>query len=396
MEDEKTLIVRENLQNYLKDLRSQAENENETKSCNLGEAIFVEPRKGFYNGEYVDRLVVFLRGTGCMLAKETGGCTFCGFYNATNYGKKVMDEDYMNQIKSVINDKTVEFQKYPTICLYNDGSLLREDEISFTALLEIFGMLDQIDTVKKIVIESRICDITEEKLEQIREVTKKEFEIAVGFESANPAIRDLCINKSYSNESFEEVLRIAPIYKVSIIPLLIVKPPFLTEAEAIEDYINSLQYLEQFHVKRIDMELASVEKNTLVYDMWKNNMYQTPKLWSVIEILKRREQLGMKTPIYVSPDNYSVTALAHTSNCDDCNALIVLLFEKFNRYGNVSVFNEVHCHCKEDWLGLLEEKETKPLVERVDFVLNKLNTIKAEKEGKYYEDGFTLNGTLAY
>lgn len=395
MDDEKTLKVRENLQDYLIGLRNMAEHENDTKSCNLGEVIFVEPRKGFYNGEYVDRLVVFLRGTGCMLAKETGGCTFCGFYNATNYGKKVLDEDYINQIKSVINDQSIQFQKYPTICLYNDGSLLREDEISLNALLEIFKRLDNIDTVKKIVIEARICDITEEKLKSIRKVTKKEFEIAVGFESANPTIRDLCINKRYSNESFEEVLRIAKTYSVSIIPLLIVKPPFLTETEAIDDYINSLKYLEQFNVKRIDMELASVEKHTLVYDMWVNHMYQTPKLWSVIEILKRREQLGMKTPIYVSPDNYSVTALAHTSNCDDCNHKIVQLFEEFNRYGKASIFDDVHCHCKEEWLELLKEKETKSLVERVGYVLEKLNKIDIEKEGKNNENGFALNGTLA-
>lgn len=382
-EDVKTLKVKQNLEDYLKKLRSTAERENRAKRCNLDKTIFVEPRKGFLDGHYVDRLVLFLRGTGCMQAKETGGCTFCGFYNATNFGKKILDEDYIKQIACVVQDKAIQFSKYATICLYNDGSLLREDEISFSVVLEIFRKLNDIDTVKKIVIESRIDDIAEEKLKKIREVTQKDIEIAVGFESASPMIRDLCVHKSFSNKTFSKVLEVSKKYSISIIPLLILKPPFLTESESIEDYMNSLKFLEQFDIKRIDMELASVEKNTLVYDMWCNGMYQPPKLWTVIEILKRKEQLGLTIPIYISPANYSVSAVAKSSNCDDCTDYITQLFEEYNVYGKKSVFDNVHCHCRDEWLKLLQApKRMESLPDQVENVLKRLEEIQIEKRGK--------------
>ncbi|WP_291580201.1 hypothetical protein [Clostridium sp. UBA6640] len=102
-------------------------------------------------------------------------------------------------------------------------------------------------------------DITEEKLFRIRQATNTEFDIAVGFESANPLIRNLCINKSFENSVFEANCNIWKKYNINIIPLMMLKPPFLTEYEAIEDYIKSLEYLEQFNFKRIDMELPTVE-----------------------------------------------------------------------------------------------------------------------------------------
>lgn len=64
--------------------------------------------------------------------------------------------------------------------------------------------LNSIDSIEKIVIEAKVNDITEEKLKKIREVTDKAFEITVGFESANQKVRELCVNRPFTNESFEK------------------------------------------------------------------------------------------------------------------------------------------------------------------------------------------------
>lgn len=365
--------LREEIRMYLKSLRERSKQENKKETRMLEKVLFTEPRKGFFDNEYVERLVIFLRGTGCSFASKTGGCTFCGFYNATNFGLKIPDEKYIQQIKDVINDKQINFNDYKIICLYNDGSMLREEEISFKTLIEFIKILNEKENVKKIVIESRVEDITETKLAMIRAATNKEIEIAVGFESANPLIRDLCINKSFENSVFEENCDVAKKYNISIIPLLILKPPFLSEKEAIEDYINSLRYLEQFNFKRIDMELPTVEAYTLVYDLWIKNMYKPAKYWSAIEILKRKHGLGLKTPIYISPPNYSVSAEAKATNCDKCNASIYKAFEDYNRYGDISIFDEIECSCKAEWELLLNsEKYNEELPERIKKILNEL------------------------
>lgn len=362
--------TKEEMVNYIKHLRYLAKNEQLEGLNTFKEVIFTETREGFLDNQYVKRLVVFLRGTGCYLARETGGCTFCGFYNATNFGVKISDKDYILQIKDVIENEKVKFNQYPIICMYNDGSLLREEEISFETLIKIINILNEKDNLKKIVIEARMEDITEEKIFRMKEATNKEIEIAVGFESANPVIRDLCINKNFHNEIFESKVEIANKYNISIIPLLMLKPPFLSEYEAIEDYIESLVYLEQFRFKRIDMELPTVEKYTLVHELWKKDMYKPAKLWSVIKILRHKKRLGLKTPLYISPTNYSVPSESKASNCPKCDSLIYKLFEEYNKHGDIELFDSLNCTCKEDWIHLIENKKlNNDLSKRVNAIM---------------------------
>lgn len=373
--------IRDLVRSYMKSIRAKVNKNKKNEKNFLTDVISTEPRKGFLNGKYVDRLVIFMRGTGCSQVKEIGGCTFCGFYNATNLGEKINDKHYIEQIKSTINDDKIDFSKYKTVCLYNDGSLLSEEEMSFDVLINIIDILNNIKSVEKIVIESRVENITEEKLIKIRQATDKEFEIAVGFESANPLIRDLCVNKSFSSSTFEEKVKYCSTYNVNLIPLLMIKPPFLTEREAIEDLVNSLKYLEQFDIKRIDLELPTVEENTLTYDMWIRNMYKPIKLWSVIEILKRRDKLGLTIPVYISPMNYSVSAKAKASNCDCCDSTIIKLFEEFNQYGDASIFDKINCTCKLEWENLLKtnnryEELPEYIEETICGLMNDVNNLK--------------------
>jgi len=350
--------LKEKLQAYLLQIKKNKHLSVEKKSDlrMFQEVVGLEVRESYFHGEYVKRLVVFMRGTGCAHATETGGCTFCGFYNATNFGKRVSDEDYKLQIKKVIEFSEINFSEYPIICLYNDGSLLNTKEISFDAVAHIFKLLNHQESVKKIVIESRIEDITEEKLLKLKQITQKEIEIAVGFESANEMIRDLCINKSFSNIYFEKVHKIAISMGISIIPLLMIKPPYLTELEAIEDYVESLLYLEKLNFQRIDIELPTVEKDTLVHELWQRGMYTRLWFWSVIKILQLLQTAKFQTPLYISPPNYSVPSEVKTSNCVNCDDQIYQAIDQFNQKNDISIFDSIECTCKSIWKEQLQNE----------------------------------------
>lgn len=351
------ILLRQELREYLKKIRKSSEL-NYTKTRNkLDEVIFTEQRTGFIDGEPVERLVIFLRGTGCSLTTETGGCTFCGFYNATNFGEQISDEDYILQVQRILATKAVELQKSQIVCLYNDGSMLNEKEISLKALTGILGIISNFKHIKKVVLEARVEDISERKLKAIKEATDLQLEISVGFESANPMIRDLCINKSFDNAVFERNVALAKKNNISIVPLLMLKPPFLSEMEAINDYVESLQYLEQFNLNRIDMELPTIEKYTLMYELWKRNMYSPVKLWSVIEILKIKSELNLKTKLYISPTSYSVPSESRASNCTECDTAMFTNFGEYNINGDVNVFKQVHCQCKKGWKDLISSEK---------------------------------------
>lgn len=336
--------------------------------------IFTEVRQGYLDGQRVERLVLFLRGTGCSWAARTGGCTFCGFWSAANFGTRISARDYYLQVTKSISDPQLRFDEYPIICLYNDGSLLDDAEINSSALLRICQLLARRDHVKRIVIESKLYDLCEEKILWLAEaMNSKELEIAVGFESANDIVRDLCVNKSFSNEFFEAKCRMLKRHGVRLVPLIIVKPPFLTERQAIDDVVNSLQYLEQFELQRIDLELATVEAYTLMQDLWEEGLYSTLRLWSIVEILGRKSELSLKTPVFVSPPNYTVESLDRPRNCPHCTEEILSRINEYNDGLDVSFFDSLTCSCKQEWENLLrKDNGLEPLIDQVENIFREL------------------------
>lgn len=338
------------LENHMRLLRKRVyEEQKENKKRFDNQVVDVDKRKGMINGEEVDRIVFFLKGTGCSQIKRNGGCTCCGFYSISNLGCKIEDEYYVKKIDEIIDGTVVRLSDYKIVCLYNDGSLLNEEEFSFNVLLYMLSRLNDVDNIEKIVIEAKVNDITEEKLKAIKATIKKEFEITVGYESSNENVRQLCVNRPFSNKAFENKVELAKKYNIDLVPLLMVKPAFLTEREAVEDFVHSLVYLEKYKLKRIDMELPTVMRDTLNYELWKNHKYRPITFWSVIEILKERDSKKLITPLYISPMIYSVAAVDKAGNCNKCSSDIYALFSEYNKNGNVEIFNNLQCECKSKW-----------------------------------------------
>ncbi len=366
------------LENHMKKLRQRVYLEQRDNLHRFeNQIVSADKRKGMLQGEEVDRIVFFLRGTGCSQIKKNGGCTCCGFYSISNLGEKIDDKYYENKIDEIIADKEINLCDYKIVCLYNDGSLLNEEEFSFNVLIYMIKKLNEIQNIRKIVIEAKVRDITESKLKKIRECTDKDFEITIGYESSNEDVRQLCVNRPFSNIEFEHIVEITADNNIDLVPLLMVKPAFLTEKEAITDFIESLVYLEKFNLKRIDMELPTVMKDTLNYELWLVGKYVPVKFWSIISILKEREKKNLKTPLYISPMIYSVAAVDQAGNCQKCDKLIRNLFDVYNRTGQIDIFDNLDCECKEIWKREINtESSINDLGERVINIINQLENVE--------------------
>lgn len=362
------------IQNKIKSLRRLAEINREDFS--VDEPVFTEIRTAVLNGKLVSKLILFLRGTGCSSIQSNGGCTFCGFYSATNLGIKLTEKNFMNQFKAGLESNKSILDSLPIVSIYNDGSMLAENEIGFPVLLEMIGLLSTLPRLKRITIESRISDIQEEKLKRLRGSTNKEIEIAFGFESSNPTIRKLCVNKNFSNRILVEKIQLMQNHGIRPVALVMIKPPFLTEVEAIQDSIESLKFLEETFIERIDFELPTVEEFTLSHELWKSGIYKPIFFWSLLEVLRSREVLHLTKPVYISPPNYTVQSLAVSSNCEVCDPEFTDLFTKYNESNQVSVFSGVGCSCKEDWKERLipSPLEELPLVDRIEKMVHSIGT----------------------
>lgn len=365
--------VLDSIQTLARELRKQ--NGLQAESIDFTIPVGWEERIGHLDDEPVRRLIVFLRSTGCEWVEKTGGCTMCGFYCATAHGKEVSEEEYVAQFKYVMD--AVDLGEYPIVSIYNDGNIFNERETPLRAIERICDLIDGYKNIRKVVVESRIDYSPEERVKRVKEcLNGRLLELAFGFESADPQVMNLCINKGFSSNNFDAFFTRVNRAGVLAKPLLLVKPPFLTESESIEDLLKTIGYLAGKGIRYIDLEVMTVERNTVVHELWKRNLYRPPWLWSLVELLKRcRETYGDRVNLYVSPWTYSVESLDWARNCGHCDAEVIRCIEKYNAYFDTAVFDDLDCSCRRDeWRRAMDVLDGRTIPERIRDQLEQIRT----------------------
>ncbi|HII95780.1 MAG TPA: TIGR01210 family radical SAM protein, partial [Candidatus Methanofastidiosum sp.] len=124
---------------------------------------------------------------------------------------------------------------------------------------------------------------------------------------------------------------------------LMIKPPFLTEKEAIHDAINSAKSIENI-ADVISFNPMTVHKNTLVEYLWNKGEYSPPWGWSIIEILK--ETAKLRPDIICHPVAFGRSR--GPKNCKSCNREIEKRILEFSINNDVKIL-EYDCDCKKEW-----------------------------------------------
>lgn len=322
-------------------------------------------RIGHLNGKQVERFILHFRSNGCLWCKASGGCTMCGFWNETAQGYKVVTaEAFVNQFQNALH--RFDLQRYPILGLYNAGSFLQEEEIPFTAVETIFRLIaTHLPDLRQVTIESRVDYITEEKLRELQNILGNDIQLAIGmgFDSEDHIVRNLIINKGISKGELEQAIEITKRLKIHSIVYVLLKPPFLTEREAIEDAIRSTSYLSTVDPTEIHYETVTVEADTLVGQMYANDLYRPMWLWSIIEVLKRVHSFA--TP-YMTPLRYVARAMDVPHNCTLCTETVTKKI--YNRYcsdWDLAHFSDPDCPCRAEWLDTVRKEYPLSLRERV-------------------------------
>jgi len=250
--------------------------------------------------------------------------------------------------------------------LYNAGSFLQEQEIPFTAVERIFHLASRhLPDLRRVVIESRVEYITMEKLERLQNILGNNTELAIGmgFDSENEIVRNLIINKGVSKEGFERAIEITRQLDVQSIVYVLLKPPFLTEREAIEDAVESTRYVSGVGPTEIHYETVTVEADTLVDQLYTSGLYRPMWLWSIIEILKRVRSFAMP---YMTPLRYVAQAVDVPRNCPACTEMVTdRIYNRYCSDWDLAHFAGLDCPCRAEWLEAVREEPLLSLEERV-------------------------------
>ncbi len=327
------------LDSMLLSLRERAGRKNKGKSHSEPVACWLG--KDTLECKPIPALTIILSTVGCSFARS-GGCTMCGYINDASIEPPGADA-LVAQLKSG-------FKKAPlsdfVVKIFTSGSFFDMQEVGSAAQKQLLECLEQSENVRKVIVETRPEFVNRESLGRVREVFHKPFEIAMGLESANDTIRKFCINKRFTFDQFREASSIASGKDITVRAYLLLKPPFLSEGDALRDVIESISRAAHY-AGTISINPCNVQRGTLVEELYHGRGYRPPWLWSIIEALRSGKENNPDTTIISDP--VAAGTERGPYNCPECNKRAARVIEEFSVTQQRELLERFHCDCKHLW-----------------------------------------------
>jgi len=296
-------------------------------------------------------LTIILNTGGCRWARA-GGCTMCGYVAESVDGGTVTHEDLMAQVQYCL-DHEADRSDDPAdlVKIYTSGSFLDEREVpaeTRDAVAETFADRERmvLESLPDFVERERLADFTDRGLET---------DVAIGLETATDRVRHDCVNKYFDFADFEEACAEAKAAGAGVKAYLLMKPPFLTESEAIEDMKRSVRRCAEVDgCHTVSMNPTNVQSYTMVEELFRAGGYRPPWLWSVCAVL---EDTADADAIVVSdPVGHGSDRGPH--NCGDCDDRVQRAIKDFDLRQDPSVFEQVTCDCETTWEAVVEREKS--------------------------------------
>ncbi|MFA6473059.1 MAG: hypothetical protein WCU00_13590 [Candidatus Latescibacterota bacterium] len=326
-------------------------------------------RTGYIDGSPVDRLVITLRSPGCSWVSRGGGCAMCGHYAGTTRGEMPTVEEFLAQFREEVS--LYDLRRIGIISLYNSGSVLNPRELPHEALLSILREIRDFPSIRKVILETRAEYVSEKLIGDITSAlgSGKSLSIAIGLETSDDEIRNLCLNKGCSLDDIRRAVEIAkPHAEIQLYILLGI--PFLTEAESVQDSIRSIRCAHDLGADEIHIEPMTIQRHTLVELLCNHGLFRLPSLYSLYEVLKA---VVPDIKPYVSPFLHMPLPEIIPRGCPRCtDRLIDGLLRGYNIHRDREHLGYENCGCISEWREWMSEADPRPLAERVDETLNRL------------------------
>ncbi|MGI6009086.1 MAG: archaeosine biosynthesis radical SAM protein RaSEA [Methanomethylophilus sp.] len=320
------------------------------------EAVWTE--KDMAGGEVVDAQVIILRTNGCCWAKAgSGGCTMCGYRTASL--SNVTEENLNKQVDLALS----KYRGEPFVKLYTSGSFFDPAEIPVSVRERIF---DEYKGCKRILAESRPEFLTDDLVSSL----PRQMTVALGLESSDEEVLRTCVNKGFTAaQSREAGMRIKDA-GLAVRTYLLLKPPYLSESDAIDDAVSSAMFADPFS-DEISVNPLNIQHGTVVERLWKRGEFRSPWIWSLIEVMKRLSG-NVHARIMSSPSGGGSQRGVH--NCGQCDQRALAAVEKFSFSQDPKDLEGVQCECKSTWERYLEAERRLGTADDVGRVLaNELN-----------------------
>lgn len=317
-----------------------------------------------------DSFRVIIKNT-CSWYRHSGGCTMCNYSDRSGICATTIIE---NNREMIIEQLIGLDKKYSKLKFYINGSFFNEEELDFDVSIDFINQVKKQLGIKEICVESRPEFVTIDKVNRYILKTNMKYEICFGIESTNDEIRNSCLNKGVDlNRFYVLAKQLGMLCNVKV--YLLVKPPFLTEKQAIEDIVNSVNELVERGIYNISYTPIAVQNNTVLEFLLQEKLYRPVWIWSLIEINTQLRIIREKHPnIHLSGLDYFPKPILSAFNCNKCSQKLLDLLRKNRNLVWEDVENFKNCECYSKWKNEINDN-TIPLSikSQIQMAVNLLN-----------------------
>lgn len=288
--------------------------------------------------ERVRAFVLILRTRGCYWA-DVKGCSMCG-YSKDTLGRSATPDELGQQVAAAVE----RYRDEPYVKVYTSGSFLDDREVdpdSRRRLLEAFA-----GRARQLLFETLPEFATADRLEPLKAVFPGVLEVALGLESTQPEVLLRNVNKNSPPGAYLEAGDRVRALGLRAKAYLLLKPPYLTEREAIEDVVTSVG-IGAPHFDALSVNPVHIQNGTVVEWLYHRRRYRPPWLWSLSEVMQRSAAVRGTSRLVTFPTAGGLARGPH--NCGECDREFLRALEEASLTQRFDGLAGLACPCGDRW-----------------------------------------------
>lgn len=297
--------------------------------------------------ERVPAFVLILKTKGCYWA-DVKGCSMCGYAKDT-LGRSATPEELREQTERALRL----YRGEPYVKIYTSGSFLDDREVDPRSRERLVAAFS--GSARRLLFETLPEFATPATLEPLRAGFSGEIEVALGVETTDPVVLSRFVNKNAGPDEYLAAADRVRALGLRAKAYLLLKPPYLTEGEAIEDTVRSIGEASA-RVDALSINPVHIQNGTVVERLYHRGRYRPPWLWSVVEVLVRGAGHRGSVRLVSFPTAGGLRRGPH--NCGKCDARVLAAIEEASLAQHFEPLTSLDCVCRTVWA---ESRTLEPL-----------------------------------
>ena len=293
--------------------------------------------------ERVRAFVLILRTRGCYWA-DLKGCSMCG-YSKDTLGRSATPEELSEQLERAL----ARYHDEPYVKVYTSGSFLDDREVDPASRAKIVSAFS--GRARRFLFETLPEFVRPDLVAPLHDAFAGDLEVALGLESTDPTVLGRFVNKGSSPEEYlaaADRLRGLGVHPKAY---LLLKPPYLTESEAVADVVRSVREAAS-HFEAMSINPVHIQNGTVVEWLYHRGRYRPPWLWSLVAALREGSAERGDARLVSFPTAGGLARGPH--NCGACDARVLAAIEEASLSQEFGPLEGLDCACREEWRAVLD------------------------------------------